>query len=305
MLLARSAAAWRAGPRGSVHGRLLGSLRQALRPGPLARHARCGTPRAATAPAPRGQQWRGARWEQHTKADYGSRRGNTHRNDPPPPPQWSVSPEGVVIAIIGINGVVYLMWQSGITRAKSLNDLGLYTWMRDNFTTSWANLEAGRVWTLLTAGFSHMNMVHMGVNMLVLYSFGTDIARLLGVRRFALFYLAAAACGNVFSSVANGYILPRVSGNPSLRGQAALGASTSVVAISTLFACLYPNAQLLVFFVIPAPAWLVAVGLVGWDMYRVVSMQQSKVDGAGHLGGAVAGLGYYWFRLRPLLRRMR
>ncbi|KAJ1727013.1 hypothetical protein LPJ61_004814 [Coemansia biformis] len=260
--------------------------------------------RGFTAPFPRGQQGRGARWEQHTKADYGSRRGNAHRNGSQPN-QWRLSPEGVVYAIIGVNGLVYLVWQTSITRATGLHDARMYTWMRDNFAVMWANVEAGRVWTLLTAAFSHSNLLHLAVNMFVLHSFGTDIARLVGVRRFMLFYLGAAVCGNMFSAVINGIVLPRITGDRSQAMRPSIGASTSAVGIATLFACLYPNASLLVFFVVPAPAWLVATGLVGWDIWRVLSMQQSSVDGAGHLGGAVAGLGYYWFRLRPHLRRLR
>ncbi|KAJ2717022.1 hypothetical protein H4R19_000277 [Coemansia spiralis] len=299
-LATRTPAAWRASLSssaqlastrlGCAHGRLFGSIGRPLRTAPL--------------PAPRGQQCRNARWEQHTKADYGSKRGNSYRNESQPP-KLTLSPEGIVIAIIGINGVVYLMWQSAATRAQSLSDTKMYIWMRDNFSTSWDNLTSGRVWTLLTAGFSHVGLMHLGVNMLVLHSFGPDIARMLGVRRFAVFYLAAVACGNMFSAIVNGVILPRITGNPQLSSQRSIGASTATVAVSVLFACVYPKATLLVFFVIPAPAWLVATGLIGWDLYRVLSMQESKVDGAGHLGGAAAGLGYYWFRLRPLLRRLR
>ncbi|KAJ2306768.1 hypothetical protein IWW55_001289 [Coemansia sp. RSA 2706] len=251
---------------------------------------------------PRGQQTRGARWEQHTKADYGSRRGNTYRNAPQ---REQMTPESLVYLIIAINGVVFILWQTAVSRKESLGDASLVATMVKHFSAMWPNLAEGRVWTLVTPAFSHVESMHLLLNMFMLYSFGTDIARLLGKRRFLLFYLGAACCGNLISAVTRGVVLPRTRGDYSGVMQPAVGASTSVVGITTLFACLYPTARLYLFMVVPVPAWLATVGFIGWDLWRVMGSTQSRVDGAGHLGGAAAALGYYWFRLRPLIRRMR
>ncbi|KAJ2359336.1 hypothetical protein IWW50_000146 [Coemansia erecta] len=252
---------------------------------------------------PRGQQARGARWEQHTKADYGSKRGNSYRNDPPS--RTELSPESLVYLIIAINGVVFMVWQTAISRRNSLGDTKLMATMMKNFTTMWVNLQEGRIWTLVTPAFSHIEPMHMLINMFMLFTFGTDIAKLLGKKRFLMFYLGAAVCGNLVSALARGVVMPVMRGDYSGVAQPSLGASTSVVGITTLFACLYPTSTLHLFMIVPVPAWLATVGFIGWDLWRVVGSGKSKTDGAGHLGGAAAALGYYWFRLRPLIRRMR
>src|SRR4030095_2542886 len=46
-----------------------------------------------------------------------------------------------------------------------------------------------RPWQLLTYGFLHAGFAHLFFNMLALYMFGGDIERLLGARRFLVYYL--------------------------------------------------------------------------------------------------------------------
>ncbi|KAJ1804455.1 hypothetical protein LPJ56_006730, partial [Coemansia sp. RSA 2599] len=270
-----------------------GGMLQACRPQPGAN-------------GPRGQQTRGARWENYTKANYGSQRGNRYRNNDHKQSFFDrLKPETTIYAIIALNGAVFLVWQSAKGRANSFGDYGLVNWMVKNFSIMWVNLSEGRLWTLITPAFSHIDPMHLFINMFVLYSFGIDLARLLTPKRFLKFYLGAAICGNVISAVVRGIVMPISTGNHSTKAQPSLGASTSVVGITTLFACLYPNATLMLFMVVPVPAWLATVGFIGWDMINVVRSSNSKADGAGHLGGAAAGAAYYWFKLRPLIRRMR
>jgi hypothetical protein len=61
----------------------------------------------------------------------------------------------------------------------------------------------------------------------------------------------------------------------------ALGASGSAMACTVLFACLFPHSQFLLYFVIPVPAWLCAMGLVGYDAYK--AYQASPVDRVAHM----------------------
>ncbi|KAJ1997229.1 hypothetical protein GGI02_005759 [Coemansia sp. RSA 2322] len=260
-------------------------------------------------PPPRGQQARWGRWEQHTKADYGSRRGNTYRNSGQQQQRQSpfaqISPESTVYLLIAANGVVFLMWASANGRKESLGDASMQRWMLNNFSAMWANLAQGRLWTLVTPAFSHVEPFHLFVNMFMLYSFGTSVAQMLGPKRFLGFYLGAAVVGNLTSAVIRGVVIPSRTGDRRGATQPAIGASTSVVGITTLFACVYPMAQLQLFMIIPVRAWLATIGFIGWDLWRVLAQDRSKADGAGHLGGAATALAYYWFRLRPIIRRMR
>lgn len=58
--------------------------------------------------------------------------------------------------------------------------------MHTHATVSIESLRAGRVWTALTAAFSHRDLVHLGANMITLYFFGRDVGHLFGGKRVGL-----------------------------------------------------------------------------------------------------------------------
>ncbi len=60
-------------------------------------------------------------------------------------------------------------------------------------------VTGGEPWRLLTAGFLHAGIIHIGFNMLVLLQGGRIVERLYGHAGFALLYLAALVCGSVAS----------------------------------------------------------------------------------------------------------
>jgi rhomboid-like protein len=72
----------------------------------------------------------------------------------------------------------------------------------------------------------------------------------------------------------------------------------SIYAILTTFACLAPRAQILFFFVIPAPAWVIVPGIIGYDVYSAWFQPGGLTDSAGHIGGAAAGAVFYALVLR-------
>lgn len=41
-------------------------------------------------------------------------------------------------------------------------------YMNDNYTLSRKNIAQGRWWTIITSAFSHYDLAHLGINMLVL-----------------------------------------------------------------------------------------------------------------------------------------
>ncbi|MEX2293592.1 MAG: rhomboid family intramembrane serine protease [Acidimicrobiales bacterium] len=54
---------------------------------------------------------------------------------------------------------------------------------------------AGEWWRLITSGFLHANLIHIGFNMWVLYQLGRLLEPALGRFRFGLVYLVAMLCG--------------------------------------------------------------------------------------------------------------
>ena len=146
-----------------------------------------------------------------------------------------------------------------------------------------------KVWTFLTSGFAHSSLDskssiwHIGGNMLILYIFGSSIEARLGKKEFVKFYILSILA----SSLA--FYLFRL-----LTGQHAycLGASGACSAILLLFIFWYPKKTILYMFVVPLPAWLLGVFLVGGDVLRSLN-PESHVAWEAHLGGAAFGALYF------------
>lgn len=58
-------------------------------------------------------------------------------------------------------------------------------------------VHEGDWWRLFTNGFVHFGIIHLGMNMLVLYLIGPQVERLLGVPRFLGLYFAALFAGSL------------------------------------------------------------------------------------------------------------
>ena len=93
-----------------------------------------------------------------------------------------------ILWLIAINVVVHVLRQllSEQTDQQLILNLGL---IPDSITGDQGSLLS--LASLVTYQFLHGGWVHLGVNMLSLAAFGAPVERLLGVRRFVLFYLSA------------------------------------------------------------------------------------------------------------------
>jgi membrane associated rhomboid family serine protease len=58
-------------------------------------------------------------------------------------------------------------------------------------------MAAGDYWTLLSSGFLHVNLFHLGSNMLALWILGTILEPVLGRWRFGLVYFVSLLCGSL------------------------------------------------------------------------------------------------------------
>lgn len=191
-----------------------------------------------------------------------------------------VGEQGATVWLIAITcGVFVGQLVSGVERSP-LVEIGEYDPER---------ILAGEVWRLLTAVFLHGGLWHIFFNMFALYWAGLRIEELRGAREFTLFYLASGIGANlVYLAVYLAGLCPRTQ---------AIGASGAVVAVLVVFACYYPRQRLLLFMVIPIPAWGLVALFVGLDLYgalggngRIVGKNVAFIV---HLGGAALGLLYY------------
>lgn len=207
-------------------------------------------------------------------------------------PAGGRGPLSVVNAIVAANVIVFLLWLYPVVPRGT---------MAEHFLVSWAHLQAGHVWTLITAVFSHNVMLHLFVNLIVLVSFGPPLERALGPGRFLLFYLIAGAIGSLAHAVVSNVLI----GSPM---QAALGASSALAGVLLLFSLAYPKAKVLFFFVLPVPAIVAALLFVGIDIWGLIT----QIEGGGlpighgaHLGGALTGILFYFGLGRDLHARAR
>ena len=129
--------------------------------------------------------------------------------------------------------------------------------------------------------------------MLALYMFGGDIERLLGSRRFLVYYLACV----VGAAVAQLVVLGGMNRPPV----PTVGASGGVFGLLLAFGMAFPHRKLMLLFPpIPMPAWLFVTLYGLLELYLGVFGSSQGVAHFAHLGGMVTGyvLLTYWARQR-------
>jgi membrane associated rhomboid family serine protease len=144
-----------------------------------------------------------------------------------------------------------------------------------------------RAWQLLTYGFLHdpRNLEHIGFNMFFLWMFGKDVEQIYGRKEFLRIYIAFV----IMTGLA-WVILQRVFQPDDPIG--CIGASGAIMAIMAIYICHFPHRQFLLFFVIPAAAWVIGIFYVGLDFYGALS-NTSHVAHTAHLAGVAFGALYY------------
>lgn len=146
-------------------------------------------------------------------------------------------------------------------------------WYSNNMILSLRNMREGRWWTTVTSAFAHTDLLHLGVNMLALYSFGNNIVYLAGAKRFALLYLGSAAVGSLAQI---GWWKSQGVSERAVHG--AMGASGAISGLLGATAYLNPAGQIALFF-IPMP---IVVGVAAFATGSVACLHQGWLPGLGH-----------------------
>jgi membrane associated rhomboid family serine protease len=148
------------------------------------------------------------------------------------------------------------------------------------------------VWQLLSYGFLHGNLNHIFFNMFGLWMFGRDIERMMGARRFLIYYLTCVIGAGIVQLIVagtQGGIYPTI------------GASGGVFGILLAFAMAFPNRVIMLLFPpIPMKAkyFVLMYGLL--ELYLGLSGRAPGVANFAHLGGMFFGfmLIQYWRKAR-------
>jgi membrane associated rhomboid family serine protease len=152
----------------------------------------------------------------------------------------------------------------------------------------WLVAHRRQWYRMITSGLIHADWIHLGINMLVLFSFGLSVERhyefLFGERGdylYVLMYVSALA----FS------LLPSYVKHRENYHYNALGASGAVAAV--LFAAILfkPLAPIYLFGIIKLPGILVGAGYLLYE-YQASRRQDSLINHDAHFWGALYGIAF-------------
>ena len=169
-----------------------------------------------------------------------------------------------------------------------------------------AGIIHGEVWRFITFQFLHAGIMHIGINMLVLFFFGPIAEAYLGSKRYLAFYLLSGMAGALFYCILN--VGGLMYGNlpfllPNSPQSTLVGASAGIFAVLMAAAFIRPNdvVTLLIMFIIPVRMKIktLAYGLVALAVLTVFMNGNNAGGEAGHLGGAM--LGFFLIRHTNLL----
>src|SRR5688500_8245104 len=149
-------------------------------------------------------------------------------------------------------------------------------------------------WQIVTYSFLHGSVMHLLFNMLALYMFGSDIERVFGSRRFAVYYFAS-----VVAAALTQLAVSTLAGSPPYP---TVGASGGVFGLLLAFGLYFPRRMvMLISPPIPMPAWLFVTLYGLLELFLGVTGTQQGVAHFAHLGGMLGGYRTirYWRRRSP------
>jgi len=187
--------------------------------------------------------------------------------------------------LIGLNVLIFILQL--VTKRDGIGD----AWLSNALMLDTSEVMHGQVWRLLTYAFLHSvdSVMHILINMLFLWWFGSEIEELYGSKEFLAFYLLAAVLGGLAFQVQAQIQDTRLF---------CVGASGAVTAVLVLYAFHFPNAMILVLFVLPVPIWIFVIFQVAQDAFQLFGNGRTQVAVAVHLGGAAFAALYYKYDWR-------
>lgn len=133
-------------------------------------------------------------------------------------------------------------------------------------------------WRMASSGLLHGGWAHLIMNMLVLWFFGGYVEARLGHFPFLGIYVVSL----VVSSALSLFI------HRNHADYSAVGASGAVAGIIYTFIMLEPTGSLRLFFFLPVPNWVFAIGYIAYSLYGIRA-NRDNIGHEAHLGGALCG----------------
>lgn len=160
----------------------------------------------------------------------------------------------------------------------------------DYFALQVEGLLDGAVYQLLTYQFLHGGLLHILVNMFVLWMFGRRLEDRWGTYEFVQFYLLCGVGGGLAIMTMQFF---------AGAGLPVVGASGAVLGIIGAHAVLWPDEEIvfLLFFIIPVPMTmkLFAVIMGAFSLLAGLFETATSIAHMAHLGGMLTGVAYAYY----------
>ncbi|MFM8578832.1 MAG: rhomboid family intramembrane serine protease [Planctomycetaceae bacterium] len=145
------------------------------------------------------------------------------------------------------------------------------------------------IWEPLTYGFLHddSNPWHLVFNMVALWFFGREVEVIMGRAEFFRFYLTSIVLAGLV------WVVSVNIGAHDGGRTALIGASGAVMAVLAVFVWYYPRQTVLIWGILPVPAWALGVLYFVSDVQGAAS-GGGRVANVAHLAGAIFGAIYAW-----------
>jgi membrane associated rhomboid family serine protease len=181
---------------------------------------------------------------------------------------WAGTGALVTKALVAINVLVFLAEIGTGSITGSILTGNIHGGVVDRFALEGHAVADGGWWRLITAGFLHANVLHIGLNMLILWLVGSPLEDMLGRGRYLLLYFVSLLAGSA------GALL-----------QAPL--VTTVGASGAIFG-LFGALLVLEYFATGQIVGGQAFGLIVINL--IFSFTFSNISWGGHIGGLVGGI---------------
>lgn len=151
------------------------------------------------------------------------------------------------------------------------------------------------IWQFFTYLFFHGNALHLLLNMLILWFFGSEIELKMGGRRFLFFYLLCGVGAGLFNFAVNVAFADAAKMTHPI-----IGASGAIYGILAAYGIFYSERYFLVFFLFPMKAKYFVLLMAAIELVMGVEANQSdNVAHFAHIGGMAIGalyvyLTYFW-----------
>jgi membrane associated rhomboid family serine protease len=150
-------------------------------------------------------------------------------------------------------------------------------------------------WSLFTVMLLHGSFIHIFANMITFYFFGKPVENIVGGREILKLYIGAGLAASI-AYVGFSNLTYLVSGSGLTP---AVGASGAVMAFVGAVAMLYPDAEVLLYFVVPMKIKTAVYGLGAIEVFNVamklIGINLPVLGGfasSAHIAGLVIGLWY-------------